>query len=157
MSNTINLRKPTHLIATVFGSGLAPKASGTFGTIASLPFCVYMLHTMSLMTYMVTLVVLTLVSVIICNKVSDDLGEHDSGKIVIDEFAGVMLTLAFIPEITIFWVLVSFFAFRFFDVLKPFPIGWLDANLENGWGIMLDDIAAGFAAGLVVIGLGYFI
>ncbi len=148
MSSEFNLKKPTHLLATVFGSGLAPIASGTFGTIASIPFCLFLVMSFSPVVNLVLLGALSLIGVVICNEVSKDLGKHDHGSIVIDEFAGLWLTFLFLPEITVFWVTVAFVLFRFFDIVKPPPIGWLDRRVSGGVGIMIDDLVAGVFAGI---------
>ncbi len=82
-------------------------------------------------------------------RLSDDLKVHDHGGIVIDEFVGVFIALASCPRV--WWlVLLGWAAFRFFDILKPPPIGWLDRRVSGGFGIMIDDVLAGFYALAVV-------
>ena len=86
----------------------------------------------------------------VCNRATDVLGEHDDPAIVIDEVAGYFAALLLVPN-EIHWLVVSFFSFRVFDVLKPWPISWADRNVPGGLGIMLDDLIAGaFTAALVL-------
>ena len=81
--------------------------------------------------------------------VSKDLGVHDFGGIVWDEVVGMLVTMILLPQGWIWWI-VAFFTFRFFDILKPWPIGWLDKKVSGGFGIMIDDILAGVYAFLVI-------
>ncbi len=157
MSNKFNLKKPTHLVATVFGSGLAPVAPGTFGTIGSIPFCVAFMYLFSPMVNLAILAAISLLGVYVCDKVSEDLGEHDHGSIVIDEFAGLMLTYMFLPEFTVIWFAIGFILFRFFDIVKPQPIKYLDQKVHNGLGIMIDDLLAGLMAGGVIILMAHYL
>ena len=87
----------------------------------------------------------------ICEKTSQDLGVHDHGGIVFDEWIGLWLTLIWLPwgdnlAHNLAWLSAGFVAFRFFDILKPWPIRWLDAKVHGGFGIMIDDLIAGFFA-----------
>lgn len=144
-----DMRKPTHLLAFGFGSGLLPKAPGTFGTLAAIP--VYLLmQPLSLWLYLLLLIAGFLLGVWICDQTSKDLGVHDHAGIVWDEIIGYLLAMAFVP-LGIWWVLIGFGLFRFFDILKPWPIGWLDKRVGGGLGIMLDDLVAGLFAGLVML------
>lgn len=144
-----DLRNPVHLLAFGFGSGLAPKAPGTFGTLAALPLYLLMAE-LSLPIYLGLVLVGALLGIWICGRASQDLGVHDHGGIVWDEIIGYLLTMAFAPPGWI-WMLVGFLLFRFFDILKPWPIRWLDRQVAGGFGIMLDDLLAGVFAGLVML------
>ncbi len=144
-----DLRNPVHLLAFGFGSGLAPKAPGTFGTLVAVPLYVLMAD-LSMTLYLALLLVGSLLGIWICGRTSEDLGVHDHGGIVWDEIAGYLLTMAFAPPGWI-WLLVGFLLFRFFDILKPWPIRWLDRQVAGGFGIMLDDLMAGIYAGLVML------
>lgn len=139
---------PVHFLAFGFGSGLAPKAPGTFGTLAAVPLYL-MLAQLPLGSYVLMTLIVSLVGVWICDRSSKLLGVHDHGGIVWDEFAGLLVTLTALP-IGWGWLVVGFVLFRFFDILKPWPIGWLDARVPGGAGIMVDDIVAGLYA-LVII------
>ncbi len=84
-----------------------------------------------------------------------ELGRKDPRPVVIDEVVGQLIALAFVP-LTWLGMLLSFFFFRAFDIIKPFPISWLDKNLPGGWGIMTDDVVAGlFALGCTHLALLY--
>ncbi len=146
-----NLCNKIHLLATGFGSGLAPKAPGTFGTIAALPFYLMFVYSPSYWFFIFTAVV-CIVGPYICGKAAEDIGVPDHKSIVWDEFAGIFITLCFVP---FSWLAVGvgFILFRFFDILKPWPISYLDKHVHGGLGIMIDDIVAGFAAGVAL----YFI
>lgn len=141
-----NLRNPLHLLAFGFGSGLAPRAPGTWGTIAALlPW--YFLQQLPVAAYIAAIIVAGVAGFYICGRTARDLGVHDHGGIVWDEFVGLWIALFLVPTEP-FWVLTGFLFFRLFDIFKPWPIGWCDRNLQGGAGIMVDDLLAGVAAGL---------
>lgn len=150
-----NLKNPIHLLAFGLGSGLAPKAPGTFGTLAALPFWWLLLQGLPTLPYLIVLVVGFVFGVWICDKTSRDLGVHDHGGIVWDEWIGVWLALLWLPLgngwiSDLSWILAGFVAFRFFDIIKPWPIRLLDKQVGGGFGIMIDDIIAGlFALGVL--------
>lgn len=155
----LNLLNPVHFAAVGFGSGLAPKAPGTFGTIAAIPLF-YLLALLPLSSYILVLVTSSLLGFWFCHATSKAMGVHDHKAIVWDEFVGYWITmlplLFFLQPTQLFsssaylWVFVGFLLFRFFDVLKPFPISYLDKHVHGGVGIMLDDIAAGFVSALLL-------
>ena len=138
------LSNPIHFLALGFGSGLAPKAPGTFGTLAAIPVFFLALNLGNL-SYLLLLLIMSVAGVYICGKAAKDAGVHDHGAIVWDEIVGFMITMYLIP-VNWLTVLVGFALFRFFDILKPWPISYLDKNCHGGLGIMLDDIVAGIAA-----------
>jgi phosphatidylglycerophosphatase A len=135
---------PIHFLALGFGTGLAPKAPGTFGTLAGLPF-VLLIPYMTELHYAALIAIFALWGVHICGKTARNAGVHDHGAIVWDEIVGFMLTMWLSP---ISWLTVSvgFLLFRLFDILKPWPISYVDKHCHGGLGIMLDDILAGLAA-----------
>tara|TARA_R110000822_G_scaffold47164_1_gene125298 strand:- start:39 stop:509 length:471 start_codon:yes stop_codon:yes gene_type:complete len=144
--STANFRllNPVHFLALGFGSGLAPKAPGTFGTLAAVPLFL-LLAPLSSPLYLLLLIVMSVTGIYICGKAAEDAGVPDHGAIVWDEFVGFLITMFLIP---ISWqsILVGFLLFRLFDIFKPWPISYLDKNCHGGLGIMLDDIVAGIAA-----------
>lgn len=155
----LSLKNPWHLLATGFGSGLSPIIPGTMGTLASIPFFL-LLAQLPLPLYLFVVVVACVVGVKICQITSDDMGVHDHGSIVWDEFAGFWITMLIVPWLQLplddwKWLLTGFVLFRFFDMLKPWPIGWLDKKVHGGLGIMLDDIVAGVMAAIVLYLVGY--
>lgn len=146
-----NLKNPIHLLAFGLGSGLAPKAPGTFGTLAAIPLWWLLLQGTPTWAYVAVLASGFAFGVWICEKTSQDLGVHDHGGIVFDEWIGLWLTLIWLPwgdnlAHNLAWLSAGFVAFRFFDILKPWPIRWLDAKVHGGFGIMIDDLIAGFFA-----------
>lgn len=133
---------PAHFLALGFGSGLAPKAPGTAGTLAAFPlYWVLADHPF----YWVWIAVFLAAGVWACEVTGRDLGVHDHGGMVWDEIAAFLMVLPFAPA---GWLgaLLAFALFRLFDIWKPYPIGWLDARVPGGFGVMLDDVlAAGYA------------
>ncbi len=139
------MRSPTLMLAFGFGSGLSRYAPGTLGTIAAIPLW-WLLTQLSQPLYLGLVLVAAIVGVSICGRAAEQLGVHDHGGIVWDEFVGLWVAMAFLPVSPVSLVL-GFSLFRFFDIVKPWPISWLDKNISGGLGIMIDDIAAGLAAG----------
>ena len=138
------LRDPVHFLAFGFGSGLSPKAPGTAGTLAAMPL-VYFALALPLWAYVLLTLVIIIAGVWICDNSSKRLGVHDHPGIVWDEIAGLFITLLAAPA-GLIWLAVGFVLFRFFDILKPWPIGWLDRQVGGGLGIMIDDVLAGVYA-----------
>ena len=141
-------RNPIHFLAFGFGSGAAPYAPGTFGTLAAIPIY-WLMMPLPLWAYLGIVLVMTVMGIWLCDVTSKNMGVHDHSGIVWDEFVGYLITMAAAPPGWL-WIVVGFFLFRFFDVLKPWPIGWIDRQVQGGWGIMLDDILAGVYAWLVL-------
>ena len=135
------LTNPIHFLAIGLGSGLAPKAPGTFGTIAAIPLYLLLVQ-LPLTAYVAVVVLACLLGIWICHQTSKDMGVHDHKAIVWDEFAGFWITMIAAPAGWL-WILIGFVLFRFFDVIKPWPISWLDKHVHGGLGIMIDDILAG--------------
>jgi phosphatidylglycerophosphatase A len=136
-----NLKDPIQLLAVGFGSGLTPKAPGTFGTLAAIPFFL-ILSLLTPVIYFVVVLVLSIAGIYICQKAATYAGVHDHGAIVWDEFIGYFITMFMIP---VSWqsILMGFVIFRLFDILKPWPISIADKKLHGGFGIMFDDVLAG--------------
>ena len=154
-SNKAILSNPIHLLAFGFGSGLSPKAPGTAGTV--LAVLIYLLlPAMSPLIYIGFIVVTFLLGIWLCGKTAEDLGVHDHGGIVWDEFVGYWITMFMAPA-GLLWVLVGFVLFRLLDIFKPWPIKWADKELEGGMGIMLDDVLAGIMAALCIQALAVLI
>ncbi len=143
-----DMRKPVQLLAFGFGAGLAPRASGTFGTLVGIPLFLA-LAGLPMPLYLAVVAALFGVGVWLCGRASADLGVHDHGGIVWDEIVGLLVTLAGAPS-GIATIAVGFALFRLFDILKPWPIGWLDRRVGGGFGIMVDDLLAGLYAAVVL-------
>jgi len=142
------------LLATWGGSGYAPFASGTFGTLAAIPFYL-MLAKLSLPLYLLTLTAFFFLSCWASGKAEVIFHEKDSGKIVIDEVVGYLVTMIAIP-FDWRYMAAGFFLFRLFDIVKPPPASWFDRKMKNGYGVVLDDVAAGVYAWLCLLILARF-
>ncbi|MEL4429373.1 phosphatidylglycerophosphatase A family protein [Shewanella mangrovisoli] len=151
----LSLKNPIHFLALGFGSGLAAKAPGTFGTLAAVPLYL-LLAQLPLSWYLAVTLVCVLAGIYICDKAAKDMGVHDHGAIVWDEVAGLLITMIAAPA-GVLWLVVGFVLFRLFDIIKPWPIRWLDAKVEGGFGIMIDDVLAGIFALIGVQALAAFI
>lgn len=155
----ISLKNPWHLLATGFGSGLSPIIPGTMGTLAAVPLYLLLVQ-LPLSVYLFLVFISCVIGIKICQVTSDDMGVHDHGSIVWDEFAGFWITMAIVPMLKLpaddwKWLLTGFVLFRFFDMVKPWPIGWLDKRVHGGLGIMIDDIVAGFMAAIALYLVGH--
>lgn len=139
---------PLHFLAFGFGSGLAPVAPGTFGTLAAVPLYL-LIQSLPLSVYILLTLAVTAVGPWICGRAARALGVHDHPGIVWDEVAGFLITMIAAPG-GWFWMVIGFTLFRLFDVLKPWPCSWADRQVTGGTGIMLDDVIAGIYAALVL-------
>jgi len=146
---------PIHFLAFGFGSGLAPVAPGTFGTLVGIPFFFFM-ASIPLWGYLALILAFFLFGVWLCDRSSKMLGVHDHGGIVWDEIVGYLVTMIAAPA-GWEWVIVGFILFRIFDIFKPWPIAYLDRHVSGGFGIMVDDILAGVYAMLILQLLSYFL
>jgi phosphatidylglycerophosphatase A len=135
------LRDPRHFLSLGFGSGLAPFAPGTFGTLAAIPVYLLMAE-LPLSVFLLLTLLAFVLGIYLCGYTSRALGVHDHSGIVWDEVVGYLITMIALPS-TWPWVLGGFVLFRFFDIVKPWPIRWADKHLHGGLGIMFDDVLAG--------------
>ncbi len=134
-----------HFLAFGFGTGLAKKAPGTWGTLAGLAL-MPLLHLLPLWLGLVFIALASVFGVWLCGRVADDLGAPDHGGIVWDEMVGIWMTLILLPN-TLLWMVLGFVLFRLLDIFKPWPILLLDRHVGGGLGIMLDDMLAGLVGG----------
>jgi phosphatidylglycerophosphatase A len=151
----LNLRK---FFLTLGYSGLSPKAPGTVGSFISLLLVLPLMPYLHVSTIFLISLLISAVAVKQIDIYEKEVGEHDSKEIVIDELAGMWIT------ISICWVnnadmntmilisALAFFYFRLFDIWKPSLIGKIDRDIKGGWGVMGDDILAGIAAGVATSG-----
>ncbi len=155
------------LFLTFGGSGLSPKAPGTVGTLASLPVGIAILYYLGSETLFMVTLAITIIGIFEINKYEKATGLHDQQHIVIDEAAGMWLALMIAhstaitmnyPYADLLAIIFSFAAFRLFDIWKPSTIGWIDRELKGGLGVMMDDVLAGIAGGLlsaiILMGIG---
>lgn len=148
-------RNPWHFIAFGFGTGAIPVAPGTFGTLIAIPF--YLLFAQLPLVYYVLLVVLiTIGSMILCDRVTKEIKIHDHQGMNLDEVVGFLVTMINAPQ-GLLWIVIGFLLFRFFDIFKPWPIRWMDEKLEGGFGIILDDVLAGIYSMIIIQILARFI
>ena len=142
-------------IATWCHVGHLPKAPGTFGSIAALPFAWALVALGGPWLLFLSAVLVFLIGLWAARSYMDEVDEHDPGAVVVDEVVGQWLTLLIAP-LTPLSYLLGLLAFRLFDVLKPWPIGWLDRQVPGALGVMIDDVVAALYAGVLlyfVIGL----
>ncbi len=145
MNPKITIKTPWQFLASGFGAGMSPVAPGTAGTIVGLIIWYLLLGHLSTLTYLLVIAIAFAVGITICQKASDELGVHDHGGIVWDEFVGFWITMIAAP-VGVLPALIGFCLFRFFDVLKPWPIKPIDEKVGGGFGIMIDDVIAGIFA-----------
>jgi len=137
------------VIATGAGSGYAPFAPGTMGTVAGIP--VYLLLTrLSWTFYLISILVITFLAFYISREGEKIFNEKDSPRIVIDEIVGFQLTM-FLVHPTVLHVLMGFFLFRLFDIVKIFPARYLQDSLPGGYGIVIDDVVAGMYSNIILL------
>jgi len=135
-------------LASNAGLGYSPIVSGTVGTIAGLPVF-FLLAGLSAPLYGLAWLILFAVAVWASEQAGRIYGVADDGRIVIDELAGYLVTVAFLP-FTWWNALLGFFWFRVFDILKPPPVNWIDQKMKNGFGVVLDDVLAGVYAAIAL-------
>ena len=136
---------PARFIAFGFGSGLSPKAPGTFGSLLGVAIYFLLSVFFSANTILGLLILCFGLGVWACDKTGRDLGVADHGGMVWDEIVAMMLVLAFTPFGVVSYAL-AFALFRLFDIWKPFPIRVLEKNFKGGFGVMIDDIMAAIYA-----------
>lgn len=142
---------PAHFLALGFGAGLAPRAPGTFGTLVAFPLY-WALAGLPPAAYWVLVALGALVGVWACARTARALGEADPACVVWDEVVAFLTVLPFAPA-SLWGVITAYGLFRLFDILKPFPIGWLEQSARGGLGIMLDDLMAAAYAILCLWGI----
>lgn len=150
------LASPWGWIACGFGSGLTPKAQGTFGSLAAIvPWL--LLRDLSVPAWLVIIALSFALGVWACEVAGRILGVADHRSLVWDEFVGQWIAL--LPALLAPWwaVLGGFVLFRLFDVWKPWPIAWFDRRVKGGFGVMLDDVIAGIFAGVVLLSILHFV
>jgi phosphatidylglycerophosphatase A len=142
------LAKLVEGLATGFWIGHLPRAPGTFGTLLAVPV-VALLQLLHPLNYIFALIVILLLSIAVCEVHEMLTGRHDCQRVVIDEVVGYIIAMTWLPAT---WqsFAAAFVLFRFFDILKPFPIRQIDQRVRGGLGTVLDDVAAGLIANVVL-------
>ena len=164
MNKFPNLKKPSHLFATLFGIGLLPLAPGTWGSLFGLILFLYagVYLTISQELFYFFLLCIISLAFIICYFATKDLdvNEKDQNSIVIDELAGVWLAFTPVAGVImmkefLIYSFLAFILFRIFDIWKPYPINIVDRRIKNYFGVVLDDLIAGIYAAIIVILISY--
>ncbi len=154
MSNQIDTQRPgldspSVLVATWFGAGYLPKAPGTWGSLAALPLAWLIVQEYGTTVILAASFVLFFIGMWAANGYMAQTGTHDPGPVVVDEVVGQWLVLSVLP-LNVGWYLLGFAVFRLFDIVKPWPIKWMDSKIDGGFGVMVDDVgAAGY--GIVML------
>ena len=146
--NTSIWKNPIHFLAFGLGMGTSPVMPGTMGTLLAVPLYL-ILQPLPFIFYLAITITMLLLGIYICGVTAKDIGVPDHSGIVWDEIVGYLITMTFAPTGWI-WVILGFCLFRFFDIIKPWPINWIDRTFKNGTGMMMDDVLAGVYAGIII-------
>lgn len=156
--NKLDMKSPSIWLATWFGFGFFKTAPGTMGTIGAIPIGMLILYIGGWPLLLAYIAIFTATGFHVAAKFDEMAGGHDHKAIVIDEVVGVWITMLAVPVLAVdtstsfIYFIAAFLLFRFFDILKPWPISWADKKLSGAKGVMLDDILAGFFAFLIIYG-----
>ena len=155
------MNKIISVFTTLFGIGYSPIAPGTIGSIFSIVFLYFLIKFVSYSFLVIIFLIILFTSLKLIEKYSNLLKSHDSSTIVIDEFLGIFLIILFYDYLKFTNDFIMFFLililFRFFDILKIFPINWVDKNIKNSFGVVLDDLLAGVYSIIVLYSINVFI
>lgn len=143
------MEKAIRILATWFGCGLAPRGPGTVGTVGAIPLVVLFAY-FGEKPYMIATFAFVVFSIFVAHLYEiEHPGDHDRSEVVIDEVAGFLITMTWLP-MTPLWFALGFVAFRIFDVIKPWPISWVDAKILGGVGVVADDLVAGILSNIIL-------
>ena len=155
------MNKIISIFTTLFGIGYSPIAPGTIGSILSIVFLYFLIKFVSYSFLVIIFLIILFTSLKLIEKYSNLLKSHDSSTIVIDEFLGIFLIILFYDYLKFtndfIMFLLILILFRFFDILKIFPINWVDKNIKNSFGVVLDDLLAGVYSIIVLYSINVFI
>ena len=155
------MNKIISIFTTLFGIGYSPIAPGTIGSIFSIVFLYFLIKFVSYSFLIIIFLIIFFTSLKLIEKYSNLLKSHDSSTIVIDEFLGIFLIILFYDYLKFandfIMFLLILISFRFFDILKIFPINWVDKNIKNSFGVVLDDLLAGVYSIIVLYSINVFI
>lgn len=151
------LKHPSHFIALGFGVGLSKRAPGTLGTLVGIPLYLF-IFSYSFATQILLAFLFTIGGIFICDQTARALKLKDPSAIVWDEISAFFLMLIIArPALNIFLIFELFVLFRIFDILKPFPISFIDKHISGGLGIMLDDYLAAFFGLMIYFSMQWLI
>ena len=155
------MNKIISIFTTLFGIGYSPIVPGTIGSIFSIVFLYFLIKFVPYSFLVIIFLIILFTSLKLIEKYSNLLKSHDSSTIVIDEFLGIFLIILFYDYLKFTNDFIMFFLililFRFFDILKIFPINWVDKNIKNSLGVVLDDLLAGVYSIIVLYSINVFI
>ena len=155
------MNKIISIFTTLFGIGYSPIAPGTIGSIFSIAFLYFLIKFVSYSFLVIIFLIILFTSIKLIEKYSNLLKSHDSSTIVIDEFLGIFLIILFYDYLKFandfIMFLLILILFRFFDILKIFPINLVDKNIKNSFGVVLDDLLAGVYSIIVLYSINVFI
>mgnify|MGYP001421528522 FL=1 len=155
------MNKIISIFTTLFGIGYSPIAPGTIGSIFSIVFLYFLIKFVSYSFLVIIFLIILFTSLKLIEKYSNLLKSHDSSTIVIDEFLGIFLIILFYDYLKFtndfIMFLLILILFRFFDILKIFPINWVDKNIKNSFGVVLDDLLAGVYSIIILYSINVFI
>jgi phosphatidylglycerophosphatase A len=141
-------QRAVRVLATWFGCGLMPRAPGTFGTLGAIPLAIGFAM-LGPMPYLVATLVFAIAAIFVAHFYEALTGHHDDQAVVIDEVAGYLVTMAWVP-MTWGYILAGFLLFRLFDVWKPYPISYVDKHIGGGVGCVGDDLLAGILSNIIL-------
>lgn len=155
-ANRPSLKRLDILFLSFFGVGFLPKAPGTWGTLATLPF-LFFLGTFNppYVLFIPFIIIMTVISSFIADIVQKKLNLHDPQFIVIDEVLGMTTAWLFIQKHNLIHLTILFVLFRFFDIIKVWPASYFDKEVDHGAGTILDDIVSGVFAGVIYLVINY--
>lgn len=156
--NRPSLKRLDILFLSFFGSGFLPRAPGTWGTLATLPF-LYGIGRFNppFFLFVPLLIIVTIISCFVAETVQKELKLHDPQWIVIDETLGMTTAWLFIQQHNLLHLFILFVLFRIFDIVKIWPASYFDKKIEHGAGTILDDIVSGLYAGLIYLVIAHFL
>ncbi len=153
--------KFSKLFVSIFGIGFFPIAPGTVGSFFSIIFFYIIINSVTILTLLISFLILIFFSIVFINIYSSNKDVYDSSEIIIDEFLGIFTIIIFYEYIKfandIVMFTLIFLLFRFFDIMKIYPANWVDKNLKNSFGVILDDLIAGVYCILVLSFLNVFL
>lgn len=150
-----DMEKAIGFLATGFGAGRLPGPKGTYGTLVAIPLSL-IFSQLPTIPYLLTIITMVFVAVWVSEQMVRITGNHDPQIVVIDEIVGYMIAMALIPH-NIGFMVLAFVLFRICDIVKFWPIRWFEKNLTGGWGVVMDDVAAGVVVQLLLRGLIWYV
>ena len=154
------MNKFSQIFSTLFFIGYIKWIPGTVGSFISLIIIIILNDFININLFIVLFVILLILSIIFIEKYSKNIKKYDAKEIIIDEFLGIYLIIIITNDYNLFndyiKFLLIFIFFRFFDIMKPFPANWIDKNIKNAYGVILDDLIAGIYTIIILFFINAF-